>query len=302
MVTPVGSEGIRGAHQDDGAARIGVRQGQMVPRPERSPTPARTSTTSRRSWRRRANEKELRAAWEGWHTISPPMKRGLRAVRRAVEQGRARSSGSRTPARCGARSTTCRPTSSRRSSIGCGIRCGRCISSCTRTSRMKLREKYGDIVPANGPIPAYLLGNIWAQDWSNIYPLVAPPRRRPGLLADRHPEEAQDAAARHGARRRALLHVARLRAAAEDLLGTLPLHAAARSRRRVPRERVGHRPRGRRPHQDVHRADGRGLHDDPSRARSQLLSARLQGSSRCCSATAPTTASTKRSATPSRCR
>src|SRR5437016_5522152 len=40
--------------------------------------------------------------------------------------------------------------------------------------RMKLREKYGDIVPANGPIPAHLLGNIWAQDWTNVYKLVAP--------------------------------------------------------------------------------------------------------------------------------
>jgi peptidyl-dipeptidase A len=40
--------------------------------------------------------------------------------------------------------------------------------------RMKLREKYGDVVPADGPIPAHLLGNIWAQDWSNVLPLVAP--------------------------------------------------------------------------------------------------------------------------------
>jgi peptidyl-dipeptidase A len=47
-------------------------------------------------------------------------------------------------------------------------------------TRLKLREKYGDIVPANGPIPAHLLGNIWAQDWTNIYPLVAPPRADPG--------------------------------------------------------------------------------------------------------------------------
>jgi peptidyl-dipeptidase A len=31
--------------------------------------------------------------------------------------------------------------------------------------RWKLREKYGDVVPANGPIPAHLLGNMWAQDW-----------------------------------------------------------------------------------------------------------------------------------------
>lgn len=40
--------------------------------------------------------------------------------------------------------------------------------------RERLREKYGDIVPANGPIPAHLLGNMWAQSWENIYPLVAP--------------------------------------------------------------------------------------------------------------------------------
>jgi peptidyl-dipeptidase A len=46
--------------------------------------------------------------------------------------------------------------------------------------RMKLHEKYGDVVPANGPIPAHLLGNIWAQDWSNIYPLVAPKNADPG--------------------------------------------------------------------------------------------------------------------------
>jgi peptidyl-dipeptidase A len=36
-------------------------------------------------------------------------------------------------------------------------------------------------VPATGPIPAHLVGNIWAQDWSNIYPLVAPPNADPGF-------------------------------------------------------------------------------------------------------------------------
>ncbi len=41
--------------------------------------------------------------------------------------------------------------------------------------RAKLGEQYGTgLVPRNGPIPAHLLGNMWAQDWSNIYPLVAP--------------------------------------------------------------------------------------------------------------------------------
>ena len=46
--------------------------------------------------------------------------------------------------------------------------------------RMKLRAKYGDVVPAKGPIPAHLLGNLWAQEWNNIYPLVAPPAGDPG--------------------------------------------------------------------------------------------------------------------------
>ena len=41
--------------------------------------------------------------------------------------------------------------------------------------RSKLNEKYGDAIqPATGPIRADLLGNMWAQEWGNIYPLVAP--------------------------------------------------------------------------------------------------------------------------------
>ena len=41
--------------------------------------------------------------------------------------------------------------------------------------RRKLNEKYGDAVqPKTGPIRADLLGNMWAQEWGNIYPLVAP--------------------------------------------------------------------------------------------------------------------------------
>ena len=42
-------------------------------------------------------------------------------------------------------------------------------------TRSKLNEKYGDAVqPATGPIRADLLGNMWAQEWGNIYDIVAP--------------------------------------------------------------------------------------------------------------------------------
>jgi peptidyl-dipeptidase A len=42
-------------------------------------------------------------------------------------------------------------------------------------TRRKLSEKYGmQVVALDKPIPAHLLGNMWAQQWGNIYPLLAP--------------------------------------------------------------------------------------------------------------------------------
>ncbi|WP_341503958.1 M2 family metallopeptidase [Gallaecimonas sp. GXIMD4217] len=47
--------------------------------------------------------------------------------------------------------------------------------------RAKLGEQYGEeVVPQDKPIPAHLLGNMWAQSWGNIYPLVAPGAADPG--------------------------------------------------------------------------------------------------------------------------
>jgi peptidyl-dipeptidase A len=47
--------------------------------------------------------------------------------------------------------------------------------------RAKLGEKYGeDKVPQDQPIPAHLLGNMWAQTWGNIYDVVAPENADPG--------------------------------------------------------------------------------------------------------------------------
>jgi peptidyl-dipeptidase A len=42
-------------------------------------------------------------------------------------------------------------------------------------TRRKLSEKYGsNVVPLDKPIPAHLLGNMWAQTWGNVYPILAP--------------------------------------------------------------------------------------------------------------------------------
>ncbi len=57
--------------------------------------------------------------------------------------------------------------------------------------RAKLHEKYGAHVPADGPIPVPALGNMWGQEWTDIYDLVAPYPDEPSLdvsrqLVDQH--------------------------------------------------------------------------------------------------------------------
>jgi peptidyl-dipeptidase A len=48
--------------------------------------------------------------------------------------------------------------------------------------RAKLQERYGkDKVPDHAPIPAQLLGNMWAQEWNNIGDLVVPFPHEPSL-------------------------------------------------------------------------------------------------------------------------
>ena len=245
--------------------------------------------------------KRLREVWEGWHTIAPPMKKDYTRFVELSNKG-ARSSASRTPAPCGARSTTCRPTITRRNWTACGRRCRPLYLKLHAYVRMKLHEKYGDLVPANGPIPAYLLGNIWAQDWTNVYPLVAPANADPGYSLTDILKKRNMSRPRHGAHRRALLHVARLRAAAEDVLGAVAVRAAERSRGRVPRERVGHRPRR------TMCASRCASSRRPKTSRPSITSSATTSTSaptrrsRSSSATAPTTDSTKPSATPSRCR
>lgn len=47
--------------------------------------------------------------------------------------------------------------------------------------RAELADEYGtDVVDPDGPIPAHLLGNMWAQEWGNIYDLVASGDADPG--------------------------------------------------------------------------------------------------------------------------
>ncbi len=119
---------------------------------------------------------ELKRAWIGWHSIGAPMRK---RYARLVELG---NKGSRELgfADAGAlwRSKYDMPPDA---FVGETARLWEQLrplyESLHAYVRAQLRKKYGDgLVPANGPISAHLLGNIWSQEWNNIFPLMDAPK------------------------------------------------------------------------------------------------------------------------------
>jgi peptidyl-dipeptidase A len=125
------------------------------------------------------DEKKLRQVWEGWNTISPPMRKDYARFVELSNKGAKELGFADTGVMW--RSKYDMPTDDFTKEVDRLWNQVRPLYLKLHAyARMKLREKYGDVVPANGPIPAHLLGNIWAQDWTNVYPLLAPAKTDPG--------------------------------------------------------------------------------------------------------------------------
>ncbi len=124
---------------------------------------------------------ELLDAWAGWHSVSPPMRplyerfvelsnEGAREIGFPDSGAQWRSAYDMPPDAFAAE--TDRLWSQLRPLYE-GLHC---------YVRARLAKVYGaDEVPATGPIPAHLLGNMWAQEWTNVYPLVEPYQGQPSL-------------------------------------------------------------------------------------------------------------------------
>ena len=117
---------------------------------------------------------ELLDVWRGWRTIAPPMKA---RYQRTVELGNA---GARELgfADLGAQWRSKYDMDPDDFAAELDRLWGQVrplYESLHAHVRARLAARYGaDRVPADGLIPAHLLGNMWAQEWGNIYPLVAP--------------------------------------------------------------------------------------------------------------------------------
>jgi peptidyl-dipeptidase A len=126
------------------------------------------------------NYDELLDAWRGWHTISPPMKPKFERFVVLANEG-AHDLGYRDLGALWRSNYDMPPDAFAKELDRLWAQVRPLYESLHAYVRARLVQQYGaDKVPAHGPIPAHLLGNIWAQEWSNIYPLVAPADADPG--------------------------------------------------------------------------------------------------------------------------
>ncbi len=136
---------------------------------------------------------ELLEAWTGWRTISPPMRDDYQRFAELANKG-ARELGF---ADLGAmwRSKYDMPPEEFTAAVDRRWEQVKPLYEALHCYvRSRLNAVYGsDVAPPEGPIPAHLLGNMWAQTWSNIYPLVAPIDADPGFdLTERLRSEGLD--------------------------------------------------------------------------------------------------------------
>jgi peptidyl-dipeptidase A len=121
------------------------------------------------------------AAWEGWHTVSVPMRdeytrfvslanEGAKEIGFANTGELWRSGYDMSPAEI---ETEVDRLWGQLKPLYDALQCH---------VRAELSEHYGpEVVSPTGPLPAHMMGNLWAQDWSAVYPMVEPNPGQPSL-------------------------------------------------------------------------------------------------------------------------
>ena len=117
---------------------------------------------------------ELAAVWAGWHAVGAPMKNRYARFVELSNEG-ARQLGFADAGAMWRSNYDMPPDEFARELERLWGQVRPLYLSLHAYVRTKLAEKYGsDVVPPDGMIPAHLLGNMWAQEWGNIFRLVAP--------------------------------------------------------------------------------------------------------------------------------
>jgi peptidyl-dipeptidase A len=119
---------------------------------------------------------ELKKAWLGWHAIGAPMRRRYARMVELGNQG-SKELGYADVGALWRSNYDMEPDAFAKDLDRLWVQLQPLYLSLHAYVRGQLAKKYGkDVVPPNGPIPAHLLGNIWAQEWNNVYDLMDSPK------------------------------------------------------------------------------------------------------------------------------
>lgn len=118
---------------------------------------------------------EQRAAvWAGWHDTTKPLKANYQTFVTLANQG-ARELGFADLGQMWRSGYDMSPTQFERTVEKLWRQMQPLYEALHCEVRAQLNRHYGDsVVPKDGLIPAHLLGDMWAQDWSSLYPLLEP--------------------------------------------------------------------------------------------------------------------------------
>jgi len=119
---------------------------------------------------------ELKRAWIGWHAVGAPMRQRYARMVDLGDEG-ARQLGYSDVGALWRSNYDMPPDQFAKEMDRAWEQLRPLYLSLHAYVRGQLAKKYGtSIVPANGPIPAHLLGNLWAQEWNNVYDLMDSPK------------------------------------------------------------------------------------------------------------------------------
>ncbi|HWN41564.1 MAG TPA: M2 family metallopeptidase [Thermoanaerobaculia bacterium] len=129
---------------------------------------------------RSRDPKEQLEAWTGWHSVAPPMRDEYQRLIEIANEG-SRELGYKDTGALWRSKYDMDPDAFAKELDRLWGQVQPLYDSLHCYVRTRLNQKYGNqVVPLDKPLPAHLLGNMWAQEWGNVFELVAPPQADPG--------------------------------------------------------------------------------------------------------------------------
>jgi peptidyl-dipeptidase A len=116
---------------------------------------------------------QMKAAWEGWHDIAVPMRKDYQRFVELTNEG-AKEMGFANTGEVWRAGYDMPAADFQAEADRLWGQVQPLYEQLQCYTREKLVEKYGEQGSVNGMIPAHLTGNLWQQDWGNLWPLLQP--------------------------------------------------------------------------------------------------------------------------------